>query len=161
MNWQLFQDKNKKNVKSETLHCWQTRVFHLINAMHLYVYVLQASSLIHYLYRNKIVSKTTKSLGLCSLNVKKSSWWRRQMKQNPRYWPFVRGIHRLLVYSPHKGQWRGALVFPLISAWTNGCTVRFDVYPGFGEHPAAWMSNHIPCRVWGEIAYPLPNVNGR
>ena len=29
----------------------------------------------------------------------------------PRYWPFVRGIHRLRVNSPHKGQWRGALLF--------------------------------------------------
>ena len=25
-----------------------------------------------------------------------------------RYWPFVRGIHRSPVNSPHKGQWRGA-----------------------------------------------------
>ena len=30
-----------------------------------------------------------------------------------RYWPFVRGIHRSPVNSPHKGQWRGALVFSL------------------------------------------------
>ena len=37
----------------------------------------------------------------------------------PRYWPFVRGIHRYLVNSPHKGQWRGALMFPLICAWMN------------------------------------------
>ena len=29
----------------------------------------------------------------------------------PRYWPFVRIIHRWPVNSPHKGQWRGALVF--------------------------------------------------
>ena len=29
----------------------------------------------------------------------------------PRYWPFVRGIHRSPVNSPHKGQWRGALIF--------------------------------------------------
>ena len=38
----------------------------------------------------------------------------------PRYWPFVRGIHRSPVNSPHKGQWRGALIFSLICAWTNG-----------------------------------------
>ena len=37
-----------------------------------------------------------------------------------RYWPFVRGIHRSPVKSPHKGQWCGALVFSLIFAWTNG-----------------------------------------
>ena len=38
----------------------------------------------------------------------------------PRYWPFVRGIHRSPVNSPHKGQWRGALMFSLICIWING-----------------------------------------
>ena len=38
----------------------------------------------------------------------------------PRYWPFVRGIHRSRVNYPHKGQWRGALMFSLICAWING-----------------------------------------
>ena len=41
-------------------------------------------------------------------------------KYFPRYWPFVRGIHRPPVNSPHKGQRRGALIFSLISAWING-----------------------------------------
>ena len=41
-------------------------------------------------------------------------------KHFPRYWPFVRGNHRPPVDSPHKCQWRGALVFSLICAWTNG-----------------------------------------
>ena len=36
-------------------------------------------------------------------------------KHLPRYWPFLRGIH-----SPHKGQWRGALMLSLICAWING-----------------------------------------
>ena len=45
------------------------------------------------------------------------SWWRHQMETLPRYWPFVRGIHP--VNSPHKGQWRGALMFSLICAWIN------------------------------------------
>ena len=35
----------------------------------------------------------------------------------PRCWPFVRVIHRSPVNSPHKGQWRGALIFSLICAW--------------------------------------------
>ena len=30
------------------------------------------------------------------------------------------GIHRSLVNSPHKDQWRGALMFSLISSWING-----------------------------------------
>ena len=41
-------------------------------------------------------------------------------KHFPRYWPFVRGIHRSPVNSPHRGQWRGALMFSLICAWING-----------------------------------------
>ena len=40
-------------------------------------------------------------------------------KHFPRYWPFVRGIHRSPMNSPHKGQWRGALMFSLICTWIN------------------------------------------
>ena len=41
-------------------------------------------------------------------------------KHFPRYWSFVRGIPRSTANSPHKGQWRGALMFSLICAWING-----------------------------------------
>ena len=41
-------------------------------------------------------------------------------KHFSRYWPFERGIHRSPVNSSHKGQWCGALMFPLICAWING-----------------------------------------
>ena len=37
----------------------------------------------------------------------------------PRYWPFVRGIHRSPVNYPQKGQWLGALIFSLICAWIS------------------------------------------
>ena len=40
-------------------------------------------------------------------------------KHFPRYWPFVRGIHRSPMNSPHKGQWRRALMFSLICVWIN------------------------------------------
>ena len=67
------------------------------------------------------------------------TWWRHQMETfsaslaicagnspvsgefpSQSYWPFVRGIHRSPVNSPHKGQWRGAFMFSLIYAWING-----------------------------------------
>ena len=41
-------------------------------------------------------------------------------KHFPRCWPFVRGIHRSPVNSPHKGQWCGALMFSLICGCING-----------------------------------------
>ena len=37
-----------------------------------------------------------------------------------RYWLFVRGIHLSPVNSPHKGQWRGALMFSLPWVWISG-----------------------------------------
>ena len=41
-------------------------------------------------------------------------------KHFPRYWPYARGIHRPPAYSPHKGQWRGALTFSSICTRKNG-----------------------------------------
>ena len=43
--------------------------------------------------------------------------WGQIMMTWSRYWSFVRGIHWSTVISPHKGQWRGALMFSLICAW--------------------------------------------
>ena len=40
-------------------------------------------------------------------------------KYFPHYWPCVRGIHRWPLNSPHKGQWRGALMFSFICVWIS------------------------------------------
>ena len=47
------------------------------------------------------------------------SWDVIKWKHLPRDWLFVRGIHRSPVVYPHKGQWRGALMFSLICTRTN------------------------------------------
>ena len=51
------------------------------------------------------------------------SWWRHHMETFSALLDlcicFVRGIGRSPVNSPHKGQWRGALMFSLICAWIN------------------------------------------
>ena len=41
-------------------------------------------------------------------------------KHFPCVWPFVRGIHLSPVNSPHKIQWRGALMFSFIYVWIKG-----------------------------------------
>ena len=41
-------------------------------------------------------------------------------KHFPRYWPFDRGTHWSPVISPHKGQWRGALMLSVICPQING-----------------------------------------
>ena len=48
-------------------------------------------------------------------------------KHFPRYWSFVRGIHRSPVNSLHKVQWRGALMFSLIGARINGWVNNHEV----------------------------------
>ena len=52
------------------------------------------------------------------------TWWRHQMETFPRHCPFLRRIHRSPVDSPHKGQWRRALMISLSCAWTNGWANR-------------------------------------
>ena len=57
-------------------------------------------------------------------------------KHFPRYWPFVRGIHRSPVNSPHNGQWRvWALMFSLICTWINGW-VNNRLAGDLRRHPA-------------------------
>ena len=104
-----------------------------------------------------------------------------------RYRPFVRGNHRSTVNSPHKGQWRGALMFSLIFAWINGWVNNCEA--GDLRHHRAhydvtvmrvmlmfriflcllrlgagrcylWVSNHKFSKVWDEISYPCKNYDG-
>ena len=82
---------------------------------------------------------------------KKKSWWRQHLS---RYWPFVRGIHRLPVDSSHKGQWRRALVFPLICAWTNGWANNRDA-DDLRRHRA-----HYDANVMKTTAFPLQRCAG-
>ena len=43
-------------------------------------------------------------------------------KHFPCYWPFVQGIHRSPGNSPHKEQWRRALMFFFyLNGWVNNC----------------------------------------
>ena len=50
------------------------------------------------------------------------TWWHHQMETFSALLAiFVWGIHRSPVNSPHKCQWRRALMFSLICAWINSC----------------------------------------
>ena len=76
-------------------------------------------------------------------------------KHFPRYWLFVWGIHRSPVNSPHKGQLRGALMFSLICAWTNGWVNNRDA-DDFRCHSAhyvltAMMNANQPVLITGPV----------
>ena len=61
-------------------------------------------------------------------------------KHFPRYWPFARGIHRSPVNSPHKGQWRRALMFSLICVLINGWVNNHEA-SDLRPHPAIMTSS--------------------
>ena len=69
----------------------------------------------HFTYADISITGHMNDIKMPSTNDDVIKW-----KYYPRYWPFVLGIHWSPVNSPHKGQWRGALMFSLICAWING-----------------------------------------
>ena len=74
-------------------------------------------------------------------------------KHFPRYWPFVPGIHRPPVNSPHKGQWSGALMFSLICAWINGWVNTCEA----GDLRCHHAHYDVTVMLWElQLALPLP-----
>ena len=61
-------------------------------------------------------------------------------KDIPRYWPFMRGIHRSPLNSPHKSHWRGTLMFSLICAWIKGGV-------SYGETGDLWRHSNVSRRL--------------
>ena len=75
-----------------------------------------------------------------------------------RYWPFVRGIHRSPVNSPHKGEWRGALMFSLICAWINAGVNNRKA--GDLRHHRAYYNAIIMCLLRSHFSVLLPERHG-
>ena len=48
------------------------------------------------------------------------TWWRHQMETPSALLAICAGIHRSPVNSSYKGQWCGAVMFPLICVWIDG-----------------------------------------
>ena len=71
-------------------------------------------------------------------------------KHFPRFWPFVMGIHRSPEDSPHKSQWRGALMFSLICAWTNDWANNRDA-GDLRRHHAHYDVTVIPIITLGKL----------
>ena len=88
-------DASPEAAHTTKWHPWSTAVY--IHGLHFQLY------------------KWKTIMGLGDLHDDVIKW-----KYFPRYWPFVRGIHRSPVNSPHKGQWRRTLMFSLICVWING-----------------------------------------
>ena len=82
-------------------------------------------------------------------------------KHFPRYWPFVRGIYRSPVNSPHRGQLNGALMFYLICAgindWVNNHEAG-DLRRHCAHYDVNVMNNQIPCHDVMYCEWPNPQL---
>ena len=71
-------------------------------------------------------------------------------KHFPCYWPFAWGINRLIVDSPHKGQWRGALMFSVMFAWPKEWTKQSRRQ--WFETPSRSLWCHCNGMIWYNVA---------
>ena len=78
--------------------------------------ILQTNDVLSFFFEAHVLTDSGNDLRLVRHHDDVIKW-----EHFPRYWPFVRGIHRSPLNSPHKGQWRRALMFSLICVWINGC----------------------------------------
>ena len=67
-------------------------------------------------------------------------------KHFPRYWPFVRGIYRSPMNSPHKGQLCGALMFSLI--WVLKKRLSKQSWGWWFETPSRSLWRHFNVHAW-------------
>ena len=81
-----------------------------------------------------------------------------QWKHFPRKCSFVRGIHQSLVNSPHKGQWRGALMFSLICVWINDWVNNRGAVDlrRYRTHYDGIVMNHLLFSNWDALNHVIP-----
>ena len=77
-------------------------------------------------------------------------------KHFPRNWPFVREINRSPVNFPHKGQWRGALIYAWMNDWVNNREAG-DLRRQHGHYDVIVMKGNMilplieVCSQWSEL----------
>ena len=116
--------------------------------MHIYI-----SNLMVYSFR---VQPQARCEQLCA-GSRTHSWWRHQMEAFSASLTLCEGKstnHRLITLT--KGQWRGALMFSLISAWTNGlANNRYT--SDLRRHRSLWRHSNIKWPL--NIARLAANLN--
>ena len=101
-----------------------------------------------------IVLLTPQQFHTLDIFMVSSSIW----KHFPRYWPFVRGIHRSLVNFPHKSQWCGAPMFFLLSAPEQGVGWTIEMPVIWDAIALLWRHCDVMIVFWG-FRYDCSGIN--
>ena len=129
-----------------------------------------------WLYINCIVFEygllCSKYYAIAIVTVKLSTWWHHQMETFTALLAICAGHSPVPDEFPHKGQWRGALMFSLICAWINGWVNSHEAGK-MRRHCAhydvivisVWssMDSHTfrPCVLWDRMTSSLPWMTNR
>ena len=86
------------------------------------------------------------------------SWRRHQMETFSAWLALCAGNSPVPVNSPHKGQWRGALMFTLICVWINGCVNNREAgdLRRYCAHYVVTVMFRINITVWGDSPHKGP-----
>ena len=102
----------KEHGRNELISDFCDDVLHDVPSTHVDKFLLLHSS---YSFASR-VSYLSSTVHLTSYF---STWWRHQMGILSALLPICAGISPVTGEFPHKGQWRGALMFSLICGWIN------------------------------------------
>ena len=99
----------------------EMQIYFTRSRLSFWIIVARSSTAIVFIDFLSLVYISTAWLQECSWYDDVVKW-----KHFPRYWSFVWRFHQSPVHSPHRGQWRGALMCSLICAWTNSSVTNRD-----------------------------------
>ena len=105
--------------------CLRWSYHHMLSVIHIYIYI--CINFMRCMYFDILMGMPTwKDILMLKLPTPPQhhsiciTWWRHEMETFSGVIAICEGIYQPQVNSPHEGQWRGAWMFPLICAWTNG-----------------------------------------
>ena len=106
------------------LPIWRLLLYQICKAKHSWwINSLQTTE--HWCHLNLIASQIAGNATAFQQHIDDSitenikAWWRHQMETFSALLALCAGNSPVPVNSPHKGQWRGALMFPFICAWIH------------------------------------------
>ena len=110
-NWIWIDGTSSKVVSLERWGHHATRWWNVIITRPIFINISTTDSILH----------SPHGRAMCAYGVSiVNTWWRHQMETFSALLALCAGNSPVPVNSPHKGQWRGALMFSLICAWING-----------------------------------------
>ena len=119
-----FQWSQKRITTSQSIRLWVIKFITKKHQSSVLLVPIKGNPLLIILTKGQSVNEESVSMSWRLASIHDTTAWGHddviKWKHISASLAFVWGIHRSSVNSPHKGQWRRALMFSLICVWING-----------------------------------------